>query len=566
MSTPRRLTVRLYPTLEAKHIKGRSNESVSNNPYGRFSLRHAQQAIERFKQQKRNRKELLRQGMPADQIPPSVFFCNEHDTADKLGEVKDIYVNDKDKWLWANIKTYPHTADRVNKYIKNQRIRGVSLGYYLCPNDYKEIEEISLTSSPDFVNSKIKVVHSTQGNTLYQNIKTGPFPPTYYMENPTPVVTDDIPSLTPEDFDSFSPEEKQQFLKRGLELEAKEEAIRKQQEEEHAQADAEQHYDGVNLLLGVLQTEEDKKSAVGNRMMAEAVSNPLYAQTLKMADAAVKLEQEKAAELERQNKELMEKLTSLQKNAEFEAIQNARISGGFATPKPIKVGHSSSMSSSSVNLFTLVRSKRSASQITPSPAAVETAPPSFSSLPAPPIGIKVEHSSSSSSVPIPAGFDYVEPQSGFSLRGLFQPTPDYSKVPEDKRIKITHSSKKGVAPLTIAPIDADDNQISLELLRNVVEAKRDFGDAWHGAESLQNSLLFTNPRAMAQIIGGKNYLGVNITNADEGVFGYNDPRMSSRYCAPDDPSGNPFYRRDPGYVEKYHVPSADFGIKRVRIN
>lgn len=512
------------------------------------------------------------QGEPRNTWPPKARFCKEHNVQDVLGTVEDIYINEDDNWLWADIKSKKTETDRLNDHLFDQNIRGVSMGYYLEDKNrpYKEIEEISLVRNPDFINSRVKVIHSADEITnLFIPFFTPPdMEDQDQQQQQQAPLSDDAPvGFSPEDFDKLTPEEKVEFLKRSAQLEHRFESERAQKEQEESSKALEEaaspFMSGINTLVGTLETEDDKKEAVGSRMLDEALKNELFGKTVKLADVAIAKEKARVAEVERQNKELRDQVASLNSNAKKAAIAAAKQNSAFGNNRSAaKVNHNANMSSSSSpsssrSLFSIMNSKRTRAEHESSPPFPSSSSSSSSSSSCaseamePPA--KAQHSASSSH--IPAEYLYSDPLTGFSLAPLWQ-EPSQSST---QRTLVTHSADS-TTPLTIEYDDSNVGHATLSLLRNVVEGRRNFGDAWH-PEMLKNSMIALNPKTFVDIIGQKLRVGNHRSNAEEGVFGHQSERFKTVFVDPNSPKINPYHRKDAAFMQKYHVSSSDYGVR-----
>lgn len=552
----RRLTVRLYPTTTGKVIHNITNKSISNKPYPQLTKNDALKSIKKFHEREQRRLEEKKNGVSKNDRTGKARFCREHNTGDVLGTVTNMYINEQDDWIWAEIRSKRNTAHLLNDDIFNKNIKGVSMGYYLedATRDYKEIEEISLVKHPDFLNSRIKVVHSqTSFLPIAHIMDSSNLTPESSLSSSSNLSDDPIEdSFSASDFAKLPQEDQDAFIKRSIELERQEEAKRalnaEKESEQALESVANKYMPGVSALVNVLDTSDDKKSEVGDKLMHAAVTNELFGNAVKMAEEAIAKEKSRVSELELANKELLQKISSMKNDAKSSARQNS----GFGISQPIKVNHSMSQ-----NLFSIMNRKRSANDITPS-ATPSQQEPSME----PPVKVAHSASSSSSSKPfLPAGFDYVEPQSGFSLAPLFMQQQNSSDSAEH-RVMVTHSATSGSSsnPSFIQYDPNNINRTTISLLHQVLENKRDFGDAWN-VDMLQNSLLVKNPKAFCQIIGEKNARGHHRTNRDEGVFGYNSDRFNHIFVDPNNPSINPYHRKDQAYISKYRVSSDEYGTR-----
>lgn len=534
---------------------------------------------------------MKKSGQPRNKWPAKATFCKEHNTKDVLGTVEDIYLNEDDDWIWANIRSKRDTTNRLNSDLFKSGIRGVSMGYYLEGKNrpYKEIEEISLVKHPDFLNSRIKVIHSADSGfflPLFPNMD--PESQQQQQDQPSTELSDDI-STDPvdlNDFNSLTDEQKKTFLERARQLELKEEENKRKKEQEEAsqalEANADQFMNGVNALVDNLEADQDNKDKIGGRFIQEALDNKLFGETIKLAETAINKEKARVAELERKNKEIIQQMASMQNNAKNAKISSARNNSSFgssSSSRPVKVSHGANNNnmSSSQNLFSILNRKRasgtssSSSTINNKRDHSEISAPSGNDEPDGPTDEplqKVSHSAFSNFHP---DMQYIEPASGFSLAGLIVP-PSSSSSSETQRILVTHSSTPtsftavgtSSSPSishSIEYIQGDVNQVSLSLLDNVLRNKRDFGDAWDPAK-ISNSLLATNPKAYAQIVGQKNAHGYHRSNRDEGIFGHQSEAFKHVFADPNSPSINPYHRKDAAYTSKYHVSIDDYGKRQ----
>ena len=597
---PRRLrmTVRVYPTSTGRIIHNISNEGVSKQPYKQLSVQEAKRSIGKFNAREDERRAMKMRGVPRSERPSKMRFCKEHDIKDVLGSVERMYVSERDDWIWADIVSKKTTKERLREDILQKKIDGISMGYYLehGDRDYKKIKEISLVEDPDFKNSRVKVVHSATSS-------QSPPPVNFFtiarfkMEqqqnnNNNAPLTDDADTSSGEtaaqvaddanidfdlnDFNNLSDKEKIEFLKSSMALQAnkdKEDAQKKLKAQESAMEEqASEFVNGIELLVDGLDANTDAKNQLGGAILTEAMNNKTFGTTVKLFDATLTKERERAAELERKNRQLAEQLSSMQSNAKNYSLQQARNNSAF------KVNHSAGNNSMSRNLFTFLRNKRSTGQMTrdQKDAPTEDSPyPSSSSEPAT-SGVshqeepatKVTHSARKADI----HEDYlaVDPRTGCSLASLFSDDHRRSvKFGEGTKQLVIHSAARGSSSSSSGQcsIVNDTNMngfnTDIALLENVLRGTRDFGDGWN-PDDIPNSLLGRNPKQFMLIMSEKRISGNHVSNKSEGIRGGSSVVPDHRALRHDDPSINPHDRRDAGYLSRLCVPISEFGTERTR--
>lgn len=581
----RRMTVMVYPTAEAKVINGISNKGVSNQPYPQITLKEARKSIQHFNQREARRRQMKRSGVPLKERPSKMKFCKEHDTNDVLGSVKKLYINERDNWIWADIVASEETNSRVEDDIIKKGIDGISMGYFLENDecDHKEIKEISLVEDPDFLNSRVKVIHSAnqqqqppvnffviaRARMSQANNNNNQVSDDASTSDESSQVVDDMEYI--KEFDNLTPEEKVEFLKSShalhLEQDKKDEQQKRQSETAELEARADEFVGGINTLVNSLETNTEQRDLLGNTLLTEALNNETFGTTVKLFDATISKERERAAELERKNKQLAEQLSSMQSNAKNQSRQQARNSSVFKQ----SVNHSASGSNMSRNLFTYIRNKnnnkRGVSDISPdtesdsssSTSSFPVSAPASSSEPP----TKITHSAHKEDVH--ADYLAVDPRTGCSFAPLFSQA-HRQKVQYGAGAKqlVVHSATGSTRGHELV---SDPNTSSflteLSLLESVYRGTRDFGDGF-SRDDIPNSLFGTNPKQAMLIMSEKRISGNHVSNKSENVRGTSQRSSDGTYLRPDDPSINPHDRRDPGYLSRLCVTREEFGTERTR--
>lgn len=184
--------MRIYP---ARHLNIVADGSKSKSVYTASELRKMEK---KFK---------------TGQLPRPMYLHNEHRTdankhkndgkVEVLGEIKNLYYNECDGWLWGTAEFYENVADEITEKIKNNILTGVSASYKISYNDI-HLSEISLTENPDFKKASIQVLHSdTDSYELFWPLEYGPYPKQLFnkMSSPDQYSTQSSWAVDPTDDD-----------------------------------------------------------------------------------------------------------------------------------------------------------------------------------------------------------------------------------------------------------------------------------------------------------------------------------------------------------------------------
>jgi hypothetical protein len=403
-------------------------------------------------------------------------------------------------------------------------------------------------------------------------------------------LTDDPPAAQPtmgdhvlDAFNSLPDEKKKSLLMESVNRQKEE---MKAKQEQDAALTKQRSLDGVKHLAHTIQELTDsfpdatpeQKNQIANRYLHSAINAPETASFLENVSLTLESKNNQVETLTKRIQELEAQQAHLQTQAEIQQINRAKETAGFAPPS--LMSHSTSSSSSSgfqpEDLWSeLIRASEGSLQSSPSSSSSSSSSSgqliTHGGLSGAPINPNLRKRAS----PEPTvyhpfkGLDYVDPESGFTLRDFGKPSkPAHLLVDDDKKghkkdaVLITHSSS--VPPCAVST-NGDDASLTIpvQLLSQAFNGERDCGPDF-GPHTFHNSLLATRPDCFAQCIGGaiKRARGYG-TNSEEGIFSVGDPRQT-KVCDPRDPGGNPYLRRDPAYLSRFLTTKKDFGEDTMR--